>query len=99
MKKFAVIEMGPHYIPETHRAQFDLPAMTMYLRTVRNFEEAMACVDELAADGVGCIELCGAFGPEKARTLIERTDGKIAIGYSTNFPEQDDMFQQFFSAP
>lgn len=96
MKKFAVIQMGPYYTPEKHRAQFDLEKMTVFIRTVRDFEEAIACVDELVADGVECIELCGAFGPERARKLIDHTQGKIAIGYGTCFKEQEGMFQRFF---
>lgn len=99
MKKFAVIQMGPTYTPEEHRATFQLPNMAVYIRTVRNFAEATACVQELAADGVGCIELCGAFGPAQTRELIECTGGKIAIGYGTHFPEQTEMFNAFFAPP
>ena len=43
------------------------------------------------------VEGCGAFGEEKARELITLTEGKLAIGFSVHFPEQDDLFNRFFS--
>ena len=51
---------------------------------------------ELADDGVGAIELCGAFGEEKARELAALTDNKIVIGYVENLPEHGELVQQFF---
>ena len=50
----------------------------------------------LCASGVGCIELCGAFGPAGARAVIEATGNRIPVGYVTHLPEQDDLYARAF---
>lgn len=63
---------------------------------VGNIEEACAVAKALSEDGVGCIELCGAFGPDGARRIIEATCGQIPIGYVTHLPEQDEVYRKTF---
>ena len=45
---------------------------------------------------MGCIELCGAFGEEGARAVIEATKNRIPIGYVTHLPEQDNVYEAVF---
>lgn len=96
MKKFAFILMGPNYDPAIHTAEFNPGGSATFIYTVRNFEEAKARVLSCAADGFGVIELCGAFGEQKAREFIELTDGKVGIGFVEHLPEQDSIFDSFF---
>lgn len=96
-KKFAFIVMGAHYTPEKHHAEFETEKQITYIVSVQNPEEAYAKVMELKEAGVGAIELCGAFGPEMAKKIIDMTDGKVAVGYVTHFSEQDGLFAQFFA--
>lgn len=63
---------------------------------VKAIEDAIAVAKELQADGISCIELCGAFGAEGAKRVIDATDNKIAIGYTTHLPEQDHIFNALF---
>ncbi len=93
---FAFILMGAQYDPAQHQAHFETEAKHTYIYTARHYDEAKARVQELAARGCGAIELCGAFGPDKAQELIELTGGTIAIGYVTHFPAQDGLFTAFF---
>lgn len=95
MKKYAFVLMGD-YDTSVDRQDWLHAEMQSSIRTVRDFEEARQVVAELAADGYGCIELCGAFGQEHAQILIEETDGKVAIGYVVHDKEQDALFDQFF---
>ena len=67
--------------------------------TVSDFSQACRVLSELEKEGAGAVELCGAFGPEGAKRLIQDTGGRIAIGYVTHFPEQDRLFDTFFHAP
>ena len=63
---------------------------------VRNLYEAK----EISKSLIGyadVIELCGAFGKEGAREIIDATDGKIPIGFVTHFDFQDDLFDGLFS--
>ncbi|QAT42928.1 DUF6506 family protein [Aminipila luticellarii] len=96
-KKYVFLLMGSHYDPEEHKACFETEKQITYILTVRSFEEACDKVSILEKEGVGAIELCGAFGKEKAQQLIERTHNKIAIGYVTNEASQNDLFAKFFS--
>ena len=50
-----------------------------------------------AEDGVGAIEVCGAFGKEWADKIIAATGNKVAVGYVVHNPEQDELFRQFFA--
>lgn len=95
-KKFAFMVMGAHYDPQKHHAEFETDKQTTYIVSVQNPDEAYAKIMELKEMGVGAIELCGAFGPEMTKKIIEMTDGDIAVGYVTHFSEQDDVFARFF---
>lgn len=63
---------------------------------VANLEQACQIAQELAAEGVDCIELCGAFGEEGARKIIAATANKIPVGFVIHFPEQDPLFKKLF---
>ena len=59
---------------------------------VASLAQAAAAARQLAAAGVDCIELCGAFGPEGARAVIDA----IPVGYVTHLPEQDSLYTEVF---
>ena len=63
---------------------------------VSSVAQAASVAKELQKDGVGCIELCGAFGPDGARAVIESTGGAIPVGYVTHLPEQDELYGRVF---
>lgn len=96
-KKFAFLLMGSHYNPEEHKACFETEKQISYIFTVKSFEEACDKLSFLESEGVGAIELCGAFGEENAQKMIELTHNKIAVGYVTHKSEQDNLFDNFFS--
>ena len=61
---------------------------------VSSIHEAAKEAKELQKQGVKAIELCGAFGEEGARRIIEATNHKIAVGFVTHFPEDDELFRR-----
>ena len=65
---------------------------------VASVEEACAEAKNLLEEGIGCIELCGAFGPEGAKQVIRATEGKIPVGYITHLPEQDGLYRTVFGS-
>lgn len=99
MKKFAYLLMGEIYCPEKHNMCFETKNLKTYFCTVRNYEEARKKVLELSQEGVGIIELCGAFDKTKVEELIELTNNKIGIGYSIHGTLQNHLFEEFFSKP
>ena len=64
---------------------------------VSSLEEAAQTARALQQEGVGCIELCGAFGPEGARRIAKATGGRIPVGYITHLPEMDAVYRAAFS--
>lgn len=95
-KKFAMIFMGKDYTPEKHRALFETENQTTYICTVKNWDMIKETLDYLLKEGVGAIELCGAFGKEKADEIVKMTDSKIAVGYVIHDPKLDPLFKEFF---
>ena len=63
---------------------------------VANMQEAIEAARKLEQEGIGCIELCGAFGEENARKIVEVTGNRIPIGYITHLPEQDEVYKRAF---
>lgn len=95
-KQYAFLLMGDHYNPDVHQSRFETDRDITIFRTVRNFDEAVAVAAALKDEGVGAIELCGAFSPEQARELTAATDREVTIGYVVHDKELDDLFAKFF---
>lgn len=64
---------------------------------VADIEQAISTARRLLSEGVDCIELCGAFGTDGARKIVEATDNQIPIGYVTHLPEQEAVYRAAFS--
>lgn len=47
---------------------------------VSTIEEACTAAKQLLDKGVGCIELCGAFGPSGAKKVIETAGKSTPVG-------------------
>lgn len=96
-KKFAFLLMGKEFDTAKDTAVFETEHMISYIFTVTSFEEALKRAVPCAEDGVGAIEVCGAFGKEWADKIIAATGNKVAVGYVVHNPEQDELFRQFFA--
>ena len=93
--KFAFLILGD-FCPETDRAAIHGGAAQM--RGVSTLEDACAAARELLEQGVGCIELCGAFGEAGARRVMQATGGRIPVGYVTHAAEMDPVFEAAFGS-
>ena len=90
-KKFAFLLMGKEFDTAKDTAVFETEHM------ITSFEEALKRAVACAENGVGAIEVCGAFGKEWADKIIAATGNKVAVGYVVHNPEQDELFRQFFA--
>ena len=74
--KFAFLILGNNFDSKKDRAV--IHNGTARIIGVPNIQEAAETARELyKEEGIGCIELCGAFGPEGAKKIIEATDNKF----------------------
>ena len=92
--KFAFLIMG-EYDPEQDVAV--IGDGTAQIIGVSTIEQACDVARKLYEDGILCVEVCGAFGPEGAKRIIEATQGKLAVGYIVHLPEQDALFETLFA--
>lgn len=63
---------------------------------VSDLDRACDVARELKAEGVDCIELCGAFGADGARRVAEATGHEVAVGYVVHDPDMDPLFRKVF---
>ncbi len=97
MKKSATIIMGGIYNPEEDRVIIEHKNFITIIQPVKNFEQAKEYVKKLVNDGVGDIELCGAFGKDKARELIELTNHEVGISYVVTDEDMKPLVNKFYS--
>lgn len=92
--KFAFLILGNY---DHHTDKAALRNGQAQIIGVATIEEACAVAKALYEEGVGCIELCGAFGETGAKAVIDATQNKLPIGYITHLPEQDEVYRAAFS--
>ena len=91
---FAYLVMGA-FDSQTDRAA--ICGGTAQIIGVASVEDAITVAKELKEQGISCIELCGAFGPENAKKIIDATGHTVPVGFATHLPEQEDLYQVTFS--
>lgn len=91
--KFAFLIMGD-FQPETDKAA--IHDGQVQIIGVASIEEACAVARRLQSEGIGCIELCGAFGAAGAKAIVKATENKLPIGYVTHLPEQEEVYRAAF---
>ena len=73
-KKYAFLLMGKDFNPQRDHACFSAGGVDSYIITVRSPEEAVKKARELADEGFGALEVCGAFGENLAREMYQAAD-------------------------
>ena len=91
--KFAFIIMGEF---DSRRDRASIREGAAQIIGVSSLEEACSVAVSLREAGVGCIELCGAFGPEGARAVAAATQESIPVGYISHLPEQEAVYRAAF---
>ncbi len=96
-KKLAFMIMGNQYNPDVHNACFETETDITYICTAQNFEEAYKKINELYQDGLQVLELCGAFGEDRAKEIRTLTNNEVAVGRVENFADQMHIIGDFFA--
>lgn len=92
--KFAFLIMG-NFTSEVDSAS--IHGGTAQIIGVESIRDASTVARKLYEDGIDCIELCGAFGADGAKKIIEVTENKVPVGYITHLREQDEIYRSVFS--
>ncbi len=79
MLKAAFLFIAPEADAQQHRAVVTTPMVELTVVGVSNYQAACEAVKELAAQGIGAVELCGGFGLEGA-AAIKRAAPGLAVG-------------------
>lgn len=93
--KFAFLIMGD-FNPEKDRAE--IHGGNARIIGVSSVDEGCRVAENLISEGIGCIELCGAFSPSDAEKIVIATGNRIPIGYTTHLPIQDDVYRKAFGS-
>lgn len=91
--KFAFIIMGSF---DVEQDQAMIHGGLARIIGVANLDEACNIAKKLVAEGVDCIELCGAFGIDGTKRIIAATQNRIPVGYVSHLPEQDEIYKKAF---
>lgn len=94
MTRCAFLIMHPDFSSRIDRASIHSGDATII--GVSSIDDACRVAVELKEEGIGCIELCGAFTEEGARKVIEATGGTVPVGFVTHLPDQDELFGKTF---
>ena len=92
--KFVFMIMGKEFRPDIDRAE--IHGGKAQIIGVSSIEEACEVAVRLKKEGIDCIELCGAFGPEGAMRVVDAVQNNLPVGYATHLPVQNEIFSKVF---
>lgn len=78
--KAAFIFVAPECDPAQHRSVVKAPVVELITVGVKTYGEGCEVARRLVAEGVGAIELCGAFGNEGVAAITKAVEGKAVVG-------------------
>jgi len=78
--KAAFIFLAPQADPTKHQADIETPEVTLLIRGVQDYEEAVKVAKQLVTEGVQALELCGGFGHIGTAKIVEAVEHKIPVG-------------------
>ena len=92
--KFAFLIMGDIFHSEIDQAM--IHGGVARIIGVPSLDAACREAVRLKQEGIDCIELCGAFGPEGAMRIVEAVENTIPVGYAVHLPIQDEIYRKVF---
>ena len=96
-KKFAMMLMGSEYNTKKDYVVMQTESTETHIFTVNTPEQAVELAGQLAQQGFGAIEVCGAFGKELAERMFHATGERVSVGYVVCPQEQKELSDRFWS--
>lgn len=93
---FGFIFTGRGMDPARHRSVIEEGDFRTVVVGVSSADEGVAVAEQMVADGVELIELCGGFGPVWTGRIIDAIDGAVPVGSVGYGPESIDGMARLF---
>ncbi|AFV12151.1 hypothetical protein Tph_c19570 [Thermacetogenium phaeum DSM 12270] len=98
--KAAFIFVAPEADAGKHRAVVETPVVELTVVGVKDYRTAAKAAEELVAQGVSAIELCGGFGIEGTAAVKKAVKNKAVVGVvrfdnhpGLDFKSGDELFR------
>lgn len=92
LTRFGFIVTGDHFVQYQGTDVF-----TMKVVGIRDPSEGMQAAQEMVAEGIQLIELCGGFSPVWAGKIIEAIDYAVPVGVVAYGPESIESLHRLFA--
>jgi hypothetical protein len=92
LTKFGFIVTGDRFIQHQGTDQFSMKVVG-----VAEPSEGIVAAQEMVAEGIQLIELCGGFSPVWAGKIIEAIDYKVPVGVVAYGPESINAMYRLFA--
>jgi Family of unknown function (DUF6506) len=96
LQKFGFIVTGPQLDPIHHRQRMQSPAFEMISVGVSSPGEGVAVAQQMVADGIQLIELCGGFGPAWTARVQDAIQHRVPVGSVSYGPESINGMHALF---
>ncbi len=92
LTKFGFIVTGDRFVQYQGTEKFSMKVVG-----VAHASEGISVAQEMVAEGIQLIELCGGFGPVWAGKVIEAIEHKVPVGTVAYGPESIDAMYRLFA--
>ncbi len=95
LSDYGFIMIDPSYTKE-QKTSLSSNAFKTTICCVQDIDMACASAQQLVADGVQLIELCGAFKGDMPEQVIKAIDGKVPVGHIAYSASEREKLMDFF---
>lgn len=97
LTRFGFIVTGAGLNVAQHRSVMTSGQFEMIALGVANAHEGIAAAQQLVAENVQLIELCGGFGPQGTAAVIDAIAGAVPVGSVGYGPEATQALADLFA--
>ena len=96
MKTWAFIYIFEGCNPKKDRAVIQSSKIKTFIVGTDSIDSGCEVAKELVKEGCRLIELCGGFGVDGTKKVIDAVGGSIPVGYVDFFPEEKEKVIRIF---
>jgi hypothetical protein len=97
MITWAFIYISKECNPKEHNKTIDSLGCRSIFVGVDSVDAGCEAAKKLVSEGCRIIELCGGFGKQGAKKVIEATEGAVPVGFVDYFPGDEEKVKLIFS--